>query len=378
MGKRELVLISIFVALGALVYQFTAPPPPPGSDEVSIGGIFNKLRREVQGARETAPAEWTGRIAADASIRQIRITLSTPNDLTVTGEERSDVAVELRAVGRGYDQAEAKVAAAAARLRLERTGEAIVISADTAARQSLPKQARIDQMTIVVRVPRRLSLRIEPHVGRLLATSVASVEIMGSRGETRLGRIAGSVQLAHAGGRLEIENVASLKLTARSSRGSVKNVAGACTLDATGGELELGGIAGPLDAELRNATVKLIDLEALKPPLRLNASGGLVSVDGLRTEARLDGRQTDIDVTMAAAAPVTIYSTAEDIVVTAPPGGYTLDAVATDGQLRIEDGDLQPQDASDQRVSGRVRGGGPALTLRVSRSNITVRKPEGK
>jgi hypothetical protein len=378
MGKRELVLISIFLVLGALVYQFTAPPPAPGSEDVSIGGIFNKLRREIHGARETAPAQWTETIAVDADVRMIRLTLSTPNDLTVTGEDRTDIAVELRAVGRGYDQAEAKVAAAAARLRLERSGDAIVISADSAARGSLPKDARIDQVIIVAKVPKRLALRVEPHVGRFIATNLASAEIMGSRGETRLGRIEGHVQLTHTAGRLEIENVRSLKLTARSSRGSVKNVAAACTLDATGGELEFGGMTGPFDAELRNAVVKLIDLKALKPPLRLNASGGRVTVDGLRIEARLDGRQTDFEVTMAAPAPVTIYSTGEDIVVTAPPGGYTLDAIATDGQLRLEDGGLKPQDENDQRVSGPVRGGGPALTLRVSRSNITVRKPEGK
>ena len=54
----------------------------------------------------------------------------------------------------------------------------------------------------------------------------------------------------------------------------------------------------------------------------------LLIANGLRTEARIDGRNSTIDVALAAAAPVTIYNLGV-IRVTAPPGGYTLDAVAT-------------------------------------------------
>ena len=57
MGKRELVLIAVFVVLGFCVYQLTAPPPPPGSEGVSIGGIFRNMRRDVQGARESAASD---------------------------------------------------------------------------------------------------------------------------------------------------------------------------------------------------------------------------------------------------------------------------------------------------------------------------------
>ena len=50
---------------------------------------------------------------------------------------------------------------------------------------------------------------------------------------------------------------------------------------------------------------------------------------------------------------------------TAPPGGYTLDAVATEGRITIEDGDVKPSEGNDPRATGPVRGGGPTLTLRV-------------
>jgi hypothetical protein len=56
MGKRELVLIALFLVAGVVVYQVTAPPAPPGSD-VSVGGLFGRLQRTGSGSRATASAE---------------------------------------------------------------------------------------------------------------------------------------------------------------------------------------------------------------------------------------------------------------------------------------------------------------------------------
>jgi hypothetical protein len=72
---------------------------------------------------------------------------------------------------------------------------------------------------------------------------------------------------------------------------------------------------------------------------------------------------------------VTIYNLGE-IRVTAPPGGYALDAGTTEGRITIEDGDVKPTEGSDPRAVGPVRGGGPTLTLRATRGAITVRKPD--
>src|SRR5205085_11575363 len=99
--------------------------------------------------------------------------------------------------------------------------------------------------------------------------------------------------------------------------------------------------------------------------------------EGLRTEARIDGRNTATDVTLAAPAPVTIYNLGE-IRVTGPPGGYTLDAVATEGRIALEDGDLKASEGADPHVTGSIRGGGPTLTLRATRGSITLRKPAVK
>ena len=76
---------------------------------------------------------------------------------------------------------------------------------------------------------------------------------------------------------------------------------------------------------------------------------------------------------------MTIYSTGEDIRVTAAAGGYALDAVATEGQITSEDSSITAT-PGDRRpdATGDIRGGGPALTLRATRAPDRIRKPAGK
>jgi hypothetical protein len=375
MGKRELVLIVVFVVLGFGVYQLTAPPPPPGSEDVSLGGIIGKMKRQIQGAREFAMADSQLTVPVPSGVRELRINTSRSNDLTITGEDRLDLTAELHVTARGYSQEEARTAANATKLKIEPVGDSLVVSLDTSAVRNLPRNIGINQMAIALKVPSRLTLRVEPHSGKLILSKLGGAEIMGSRGETRITGFAGRVALTHSGGALEIEELPSLKLNARNSRGSVRRVGGPVALDSIGGELEISHVVGPLEIEARNTEIKLDEIKGLKPPLRVNSTGGEIRIDGLRTEARVDGRNTVMHVMLGAPAPVTLYNLGE-IRVTAPPGGYTLDAVATEGRITMEDGDVKPTEGNDPNAKGPVRGGGPTLTVRSTRGSITVRKPD--
>ena len=380
MGKRELVLISLFVVMGIVVYQFTAPPPPPGSEGVSFGGIIQKIRREVQGNRETASVETSKSLPVPASVRLVRLNMSGNNALTITGSDRSDIAVNMKLTGRGYTQEEAKAAAERAELKLEQAGDAIAVTIGWAGRRDSRQPGFVVDGTITIALPRRLLARLEPHSGRLIVTDVAGLEVLGQRGETRVANIGGHVILGHTGGKLEVEAVPSLKLTARNSNGTLRRVGGTLALDATGGRLQLEEIVGPLEIESRNVELTVDAAKLAKPPFRYNGTGGELRVSNLRTESRLDGRNVELDVAMIGAAPVTIYSTGEDILVSPPPGGYSLDAVATEGQITAADSNITatPGDGPDARVTVDIRGGGPTLTLRVTRGRIDLRKPVGK
>ena len=379
MGKRELVLVALFAVVGIVVYQFTAPPPPPGSEEVSVGGIFQRIKRQMQGPRETATSESKDVVEVDTTVRLLRISFAYGNDLTIVGSDRSDISIESKVTGRGYDQAEAKTIADTAKPKIERTADAISMTAavNTAGRRNGPR-AFVSEASYTISVPRRLGLRLEPHSGQLTVRDIASAEIMGSRGPTTLSGIEGAIVLSQTGSHLEIDQVGSLKLTSRNADGVIKRVSGTVTIDATGAEMRVENLAGPLDIEARNAELTIDAAKLTKAPFRFNATGGQLRIENLKTEARIDGRNTDLDVELSGAAPITIYSTGETIIVTPPPGGYALDAVATEGSLTLEDGDFKVPSDGEQRVSGNVRGGGPTLTLRATRGDIRLRKPEGK
>jgi hypothetical protein len=136
MGKRELVLIALFVVMGIVVYQFTAPPPPPGSEGFSFGSMVQKLKRGVQGAREMATAATSQSLPVGASVRLVRLNIPRNNSLTITGSDRADLAVEMQVTARGFDQAEAKAAAAGAKVTIEQAGDAISVTTTWPGRDS--------------------------------------------------------------------------------------------------------------------------------------------------------------------------------------------------------------------------------------------------
>jgi hypothetical protein len=370
MGKRELVLIALFVLIGAVVYQVTAPPAPPGSD-VSIGGIFQRMRRGMRGARESGEAQSRQQMAVPAGVDLLRINLPRASDVTVKGIDGDQLTVEVTTTARGYDQSEAKAAAEAAKLTLQTDGGTVVLNGNWNDRRG--PDGFVTQLTATVSVPRRLKVTMLPHVGLLTVTGVAMFDGVSSRGETHVIDTTGDVQLSHNGGTLEVRGGGGLKLTTRNSRAEISGITGPARLDLTGGRVNLSELSGAVEIESRNTDVTLANSPALRAPLRYNGSGGQLRIDGLRVESRIDARNTEIDVRLAAAAPVTIYNLGA-IVVTAPAAGYTLDAVASEGRISVEEPGITPTDGPDARASGKVRGGGPPLTLRSTRGRIEVRK----
>jgi hypothetical protein len=366
MGKRELLLIVAFVAVGLIVYQVTAPPLPAGQQGFSVGRVLQNVRRNIAGRQASATVSSTRIEPLEAGITELRLKVSAV-DLTVTGEDRHDVSFELQVTSNGLDPADARRLATATKLVLDHAGSGLVTTID------FPRDG-VQRATLAIKVPATLGLRVEPKTGRLIATNLPSLDIKGNRGETRVNHITGAASVTHRGGALAVDDMTTLRLTANGTTGTVSHVTGTATIEVTGSELTLTDLIGPLELTSRGTEVRLRGIDQLKPPLRLDMQSGSLHIDGLRTEARIDGRNTEMDLILAAAAPLTVYSTAEDILVTPPPGGYTLDAITTDGRITIEDGGLHTSgNETDQRASGSVRGGGPTISLRATRAGIRVR-----
>jgi hypothetical protein len=368
MGKRELLLVIGFLVAGLVVYRVTAPPSGPG-EGFSVSRLIQNMRRGVQGNRAAAELDRTRNEAIESEVQELRFFLRGMDLLSITGEDRRDAEILFHVTSRAFDDAEAKKTAEETTLVVTRAGSALrfVINYPPGGQQ---------RSRLSLKVPKRLRIRLEPmSSGKFDLSNVAGLEAMGINGDTTVKNINGPVTMNHRGGEsLTLDGIASLKLNTRGGNARVHGVSGFLTAQTQGGEFTLGDVVGPAEIESRNTDVRIDNVKMLKPPLRLDLVGGSIKIEGLRTEARIDGRDTETNIAFDAPAAVTIYNTSEDITITPPPGGYTIDAVATDGHILFADGTLKPTESdTEQRLNGPVRGGGPAITIRATRGDVNVK-----
>jgi hypothetical protein len=366
MGKRELLLIVVFVIVGAVVYQVTAPPPAPGERSFSPSRIIESIRREVRGNRSSAELTTTTAHPLDAAVTELRVVLR--GEVTVTGEAREDIGAELRVHSNGYDEAEARRLAGETVLEMDRAGSRLI------ARVRFP-DGGTQRARLTLKVPSRLQTAYDATSGGLTVTGVASVDLHNSRGDAQIRNVAGRVGGTHRGGTIVVADTGPVKLTAQGSDIRLERIRGDVTLNTRSGEVKAGELAGPIDIDANGTDVELEKLEKTTGILRVNVQSGSISVKGLRTEGRIDARGADVDVSIDRAAPVAIYSDGEDTVeITPPAGGYQLDAVASHATVTVAGGTVPVATSGDeQRATGAVNGGGPTITIRTGRGPIVVR-----
>jgi hypothetical protein len=296
MGKRELVLVIGFAVAGVVLYQITAPPALAGAPGFSISRLVDHLRRHIRGNSARAEVQSTRTEPVDASVDELRLAV-TAQELTIVGEARRDVSFDLTVTSTGYDEAEAKQHAEAAKLTIDRAGSAIAV------KLKYPPEGR-QRARLGIKVPARLRVRIERSDGRLEVAHVAALEASTSGAGAAIRDVAGPVTVNQRGGPVSIDGAGSLRLTARGGNVKVQNITGLVTVQSFSGELSLAGVVGPVEIDARNTNLRLDALKALKPPLRVTATNGSVRIAGLRTEARLDGNDAELDVALDAPAPV--------------------------------------------------------------------------
>lgn len=370
MGKRELLLIVLFVAAGAIVYRVAAPPAPPGSGSEG-GGVLDKIQRAMHGNRASATVTTTRTEALSASTRELRLDVDA-TEVVITGEDRRDLAITFAVRSTGYDEDEARRYAAAAKLGIEQGAGALIAKTD------FPREAS-QSAVLTMKVPAGLLVRMEPTSRRTTITNVAGIELRGARGDTMVTRVAGRATITHRSGSLHVDGAGALELSARNSDARIEHVSGIVSVESHSGELALAAIGGPIDITSRGTEITIADISALQPPLRIDAASGRLQIDGLRTEARIDGDKTTIAITMASAVPLMVDNTGDAITIGVPPDGCTIDAIATGGQITVEQLPLTPSIAgNDQRVNGTIDGGGPPITLRATRAGITITRVSGK
>ena len=373
MGKRELLLIVGFAMLATVVFVATAPERPDGGSGFTFGKMFDEIRREVRGNQASTELTTNATHPLGAGISEIRVNVRTAQ-ITIVGEDRDDIGSELFVWSNGYDEAQAKSLAAETRLKVEPAGPAMLFTI------SYPDPGT-QRAKLTLRVPSRLRVQFVETTGRLEVSNVASVQHDMARGEVTVQKIPGRVNVTHRGGKLTVEDVGPVKLNTRGSDVELSQVKGETVLQVQSGDVRCAELLGPIEVESLSADVVLEHLDKSRDPLRITANGGKLTVRGLRTEARIEGRDAEIEVSVDRAAPLSIFNSNEQIEIVAPSGGFTIDAVASYGEIRLADDLKEALDFKDspseheQRASGKVNGGGPTITVRNSRADIRLSPP---
>ncbi len=364
MGKREVLIIAGFVVVGALVYQFTAPPST-GTSSFSFANIFSEARRGMRGNPGRANVTHTATIPLEAGHRELRI-LRVSQSVTVVGEDRSDIEYALTVSSDGPDDETAKAYADKTVFERDDVAESLVL------RVSYPDEAS-QQSTLVVKVPARLAVRVENAVG-VTMTGVASAHIESARGEVTLTDIAGAVTGAHQDDDVTVTNAGSVKLRLLRLRSKFENVRDGLTLDARDGECTILKSAGAVEVESQRAE---ITVTGQRGPTIVRGSDGRVTLDSPGAESKVDMRRTEVEVTLTGNVPVTILTTDQTArVIIKETASVELDAMSTSGTIQAADVNLTPETVGENTklVHTFGTGRGARVTIRNTRGEIVVRR----
>jgi hypothetical protein len=378
MGKRELLLVLGFAVIGTVAYQLTARPAAEGERHFSLSAVLDHLRRGVRGNRSSAETTTNNGYRLSDATSEVRFTFDrgSAESLTITGEDRDDVASELQVWSSGFDDGEAQRLAAATVLKGSEAGGRLTFSL------AYPREAR-QRASVTLRVPSKMRISIARYSGKLSITNTRDVEIQDSRGEATVRDVKGRVTMSHRGGDLNIADVSTIKLTVRGSDVRLARVRGDVTVQSQAGELKASELEGAVEIEANNTEVTLDHLDSTKSPIHVTATNGAVKIDGVRSETRIDARNAEVTVALSRPVPLAIYAEGgEQVEITPPPGGFELDVITTGGGRisapdKLGDSKIEVKtNDNEQSATGAVNGGGPTITVRSNHGEIVLRTPD--
>lgn len=365
MGKRELLIVVVFVVLGAALYQVTAPPAS-GDRGFSFGRLLDEIRADIRSDATSSKFTHSATIAIGDALEEVRLSGVTGR-VTVTGEDRSDITYALQVSSTGPDEATATEYAKRTVLLEDDLGDTLGL------RVSYPPEAR-QTTALEMRVPRRFRIRIEGgNSGEFKDFRVLRLE--GVLGEIDAQNITEEVSGSHRNGRLTLESVGAVALTLQSSRALLTGISGPIMLNATRGETRIVDSTGTVQVEQSNNELRL---EQPRGAVQVSGSGGQIDVINPLGEVRIDVRRTEVTLTVSHPVPMTIMTSDEPLrlFLDGPPSVVVDAVVAGSGDLVAEEFGLVPTTAQDETSLTHAFGTEPTIriSLRNRSDDIVIRK----
>jgi hypothetical protein len=297
MGKRELLIAAAFIVLGAIVYQFTAPPPKEGERSFSIGRIIDGFKREMR--EDSAQADFTqsGTIAVAADAEELRVNISRGVAVTIEGGDRPDIAYEMPVRSTGPDVASALENAKKSIVEIDDLGRQITVGT------YFPPEGR-QTASLTLKVPSRLMVRIESG-GRPNVRGVAALHLGRTSGELTAEDIRDAVAGTHQSGEITIRNAGTVDLTVVSAQTRLTGIARGISLNARSGTCEVAGSGGPLEF---TGTSTRLTVTGHDGPIEIGGDGGRIQLVRPAKSVHVDIRRAEVEATLDAAVPVTILT----------------------------------------------------------------------
>jgi hypothetical protein len=367
MGKRELLLIAAFLAIGFGAWRVTAPASTGGGTGFSVGRIVEHVRLAMRGERTSAPVRATTAATPGAAVTTVLVD-EFNGSLTIVGEDRPDVAVELRGSVFGADETAARERLAKLALRLVEAGDTVRVSL------TLPEtQQRRPSLDLRLAVPARLGVKVARGRGDVEVRGLAAADLETRSGDLSVSDVAGLVRAEHRGGQVEVTRVGEVRCKVRMGDLRVVEVRGALECETEGGRVDARAVRGAVRIESQRTD---LDLDGFGGPVTLDAEDGRVVLRDLKTPLVFTGDRGRLLLTLA--APVEVKVTAEDApveVVFSPGVGASADLETEDAVLRLPE-PLQATSAPGNRqtFTGALGGGGQTLRVRSRRGDVTVRE----
>ena len=359
MGKRELGLIVGFVLVGVLVWQFTAPAAEGGG--FSFGKLISEARREMRGRNASAEVTTTPAIPLDASVTELRLTLS--GDVTIKGEDRSDIGAELRVVSDGFDEAEAKKLASEVGLKISRFADSLVVG------WNFPDPGR-QQPKLTLLVPKRLRIQLEGR-GTAEVIGAGSVTLARQTGQLKLTSIEGLVN-GESRGMLTVEGASAVDLSVANVETVLKGVTGDIRMNVRAGETRIEKAAGRTTITGTDTRVRV---DGSSGELRAEMVEGELEFNDVSGPIEIDGRSTPVTLSFLKAAPakVQVREGTLDLVLPKEAASYSLDVRAAGGDLRVTDPLQKRTEGTESVVTKSAGANAPSIFVRGNGTTITIR-----
>jgi hypothetical protein len=365
MGKRELLIVAAFLAMGVVAYEVAAPPAAGGEPRLSFSALVDRFHRGNARGRARASTTTTGTLALSSAITEVRV--AGVNHVTIRGEARDDIEYALTVESVGPDEPAARAASSRTTLSQDWLGSVLAL------RAVAPRGER-HAAALRLSVPARLVARVEGLQGAatLDAAGVAGVHLDGVIGDVRLHQVAGAVGGTHRNGDLVVTDAGAVDLNLVASQASFTDIRGAVSLNARGGRSTISSAAGPIDLEATNEEITVTDAGGR---VRITGTGGSARIDRPAADLYVDMRRTTVGVSIDADVAATILTTDAPLhlqLVDAP--AIILDALSDDGGAISTDDPSHPPvtDQQQTRLRQTIRSGTATVALRNRRAPIEI------